>query len=348
MHSMNTQSIYVIIPAYNPGEIIESVVNKTFDYVDNVVIIDDGCDESNKSILESLKNRFDVTVLTHDINQGKGVAIHTGLQYCLKQGADYVIMIDSDGQHRPEELQSFLSLAQAEDKPEGLVLGVRSEIAKMPLRSKIGNVFMAKVFNFLYSQDLADTQSGYRMLSKKFAQMFLDDIPPGRYETEMQMLILAAKCDVPIIQNPITTQYFDGNKNSKFRPLQDSIRVMKSFFKYSSVGFLSFLIDYSIFLILTSFFGVYYVAAHLASRVVSGLFNYFANKKLVFKHEKSLLKSFSKYLMAVALSLGISTSLLILFVQHFGVDPKISKLIAEGMTFCLNYFVLKHFVFKQK
>ncbi len=343
---MRKKELFIIIPAFNPGKIIKQVVAKTIKYASQLIIIDDGCDEKNKTTLKELANLQEVTLLTHQENQGKGFAIHTGIKYALEQGAQTIIMLDSDGQHRPEELAGFIDFA--ENKDFQLVVGARTEIEKMPLRSKIGNISMAKTFGFLYGQKLKDTQSGYRMMSAAFAQKFLDNVEPGRYETEMQMLMFAAKSKIHIDEIPITTQYFDGNSNSKFRPVADSLRVLGSFAKYSGVGFLSFLIDYSIFIALTSFFGVYFLYAHITSRIFSGGFNFFANKKYVFNHKQSTKTAFVKYLLAVVLSLSVSTVLLFLFVDFFTLKPSIAKLVAEASTFLINYFVLKHFVFKHK
>ncbi len=342
---MAQKDIFIIIPAFNPGEIITEVVEKTRHYSQNLILIDDGCDAKNKIILSKLEQLPEVTLLTHSENQGKGFAIHTGVEYALKNHAQTIIMLDSDGQHRPEELPKFLELADS--TPFNLVIGVRTEIDKMPLRSKIGNVSMAKIFGFLYGQKLKDTQSGYRMMSAKFARLFLDNVEAGRYETEMQMLMFAAKSKIHIDEIPITTQYFDGNSNSKFRPFVDSLRVLGSFAKYSGVGFASFLLDYSVFIFLSSFLGIYFITAHLCSRIISGVFNFAANRRFVFNHNHSLGKSISKYLVAVALSLAISSTLLYLFVDVLQVKTSVAKLFAEASTFLLNYLVLKHFVFKK-
>ena len=342
---MKHNKIAVIIPAFNPNVIIEQVVIKSLKYTNDIIIVDDGCNTINKSIIQGLAEKHKITVLTHDKNKGKGFAIHTGIEYALKNQAQTIILIDSDGQHKPEELQDFISFSKNHDFQ--LVVGVRTEIDKMPLRSKIGNITMAWMFRLLYGQKLKDTQSGYRMLSADFAKIFIDNVEPGRYESEMKMLILAAKRKINIDQIPIETQYFDGNANSKFRPVVDSLRVLGSFAKYSGVGFLSFVIDYVIFLIFTYLFSTYFLTAHIISRVCSGFFNFHVNKKYVFNNKQSVIKPLVKYLLAVLLSLSISTVLLFLIVDVFLIKVAIAKIFAEASTFLLNYFVLKYFVFKK-
>lgn len=343
---VNASNIYVIIPAYNPGAIVEQVVVETLKYVRHIIIVDDGCDATNKALLQKLAQLSGVTLLVHNENLGKGFAIHTGIEYALKNQAQTIIMLDSDGQHRPQELTDFISFSKSNTFQ--LVVGVRAEIDKMPLRSKIGNISMAWIFKLLYRQKLQDTQSGYRMMSAKFAQLFLDKVAAGRYETEMKMLMVAARNKIKIDQIPITTQYFDNNSNSKFRPVIDSLRVLGAFFKYSGIGFLSFLVDYAIFISLTYVFGLFFVTAHIISRTCSGIFNFIANRQFVFQSSQPVGLSLVKYLIAVILSLGISATLLYLLVGMFSISAAVAKLFAEASTFLLNYLVLKHFVFRTK
>jgi len=337
--------VFVIIPTFNPGEIIKQVVIKTLKFTNNIIIVDDGCDEVNKSILQDIAHNHKITILTHVENKGKGFAIQTGIEYALKNKAKSIVLIDSDGQHNPEELQDFLEFSN--NNSYHLVVGVRSDIDKMPLRSKIGNISMAWMFRLLYGQKLKDTQSGYRMLSAEFAQLFLDNVEAGRYETEMKMLMMAAKNNIKIDQIPIDTQYFDDNANSKFRPIADSLRVLGSFAKYSGVGFLSFLIDYAIFLVLVFIFPTYFIVAHISSRICSGVFNFIVNKNYVFNNNQNYAKPLIKYLMAVVVSLALSTFLLYVFVEMVLFKTAIAKICAEASTFILNYYVLKNFVFKK-
>ena len=226
-------------------------------------------------------------------------------------------------------------------------MGVRTQIDQMPLKSKLGNVSMSLAFRLLTGKKLLDTQSGYRALSKSFIESFLDQCKAGRYETEMKMLMLASKQQKEIEQVEVSTIYIDDNKNSKFRPFQDSIRVLSSYLLFAGVGLLSFLIDYGLFILLTQLAGSYFINAHLLARIGSSVFNYLATKKYVFNNQDTLASTGAKYLMAVLVSLLLSTSILYLFVDYFGWNPILAKPMAELITFSINFFVLKHFVFQK-
>ena len=95
-------AIHVVVPAYNPGEIIIDVIERARCHADSVVIVDDGCDPANRACLERCAHPPGVTLLTHERNRGKGVALMTGIGRCLEwmQAGDHVLTMDSDGQRR--------------------------------------------------------------------------------------------------------------------------------------------------------------------------------------------------------------------------------------------------------
>ncbi len=335
--------ICAVIPAYNPGDVVKEVVEKTLQYVNHLILVDDGCDKKNAELLQSCSQNPKVTLLTHPKNEGKGFALQTAFHHYLSRKEPYLVMLDSDGQHEPNEINCFQQLCQKQ-KPD-FVMGVREEIEKMPLKSKIGNIGMSKLFFLATGKHLKDTQSGFRLLSRNFVGLFLEKCKPGRYETEMKMLFLAAKSNSKIEQLPISTTYIDNNSNSKFRPFVDSIRVLTTFAKFSGVSFASFLIDFLIYLILLSL-QVNYLYAHITSRSISGIFNFTVNKRLVFKNKDSILRTGTRYLMAVLLSLSLSAAMLWLMVTPWGWPESWSKIVAELLTFVFNFFVVKHFVFR--
>lgn len=338
--------VIALIPAYDPGEIIIDVVKATRDQVDQVILVNDGSDEKNTTILRSLNDQFENIVLVeHAINHGKGHAIMTGFSTAMQLECDAIVMLDSDGQHDPLEISQFIGYARKNNSH--FIMGVRSEISKMPLRSKFGNMSMSAVFRVFYGQSIRDTQSGFRFLSAAFAKQILKNVKAGRYETEMKMLTFAAKNNIRIDQVPIKTIYIDENRNSKFRPVNDSLRVLGSLFAYAGVGFASFLLDYGVYLLITYILSGSFLTAHAVSRSISGIFNYYANKRYVFNHSGKFAGTVGKYLLAVVFSLFLSASILYFLVDYAHINRALAKPIAEFSTFFINFFVLGRFVFRQ-
>lgn len=216
----------VLIPAYEPDDKLIQIVNKLYkDYI--VVVVNDG--SSDKRIFEQLEEKC--TILTHNVNKGKGEALKTGLLFIKNNydEKDSVITVDADGQHKYEDIINILNIIELNE--EALVLGVRTFGKGTPLRSIIGNKITARIFKHYLKYDLVDTQTGLRGFKVSLIP-FLLDIEGSRYEYEMNVLIQSIKKGIPFIQIPITTIYLDNNRNSHYKTIKDSYRIYKLIRKY--------------------------------------------------------------------------------------------------------------------
>lgn len=343
---MSSKSVAVVIPAFNPGEIVLSVISSVEAFCDRIILVDDGSNNENKRHLKSVEHNEKITLISFPCNKGKGYALIEGLKKAISYSPDYIFTIDSDGQHNPTEIPKFTKhLAEA---PVDLLIGTRSEIAAMPLRSKIGNVFTSVLFHVVFGRRIVDTQSGFRGFSLSFARELVAAIQPGRYETEMRMLIHAVRTRRSIHEITIDTIYLDRNSNSKFRPLQDSVRVLSVFSRYTTVAFSSFLVDYSIFLAFAYFLHIHYIYAHGVARVCSGVLNFLANRHFVFKSRGTTVQELLRYIGTVVFSLNMTGLLLYLLVDVFAFSKAIAKPSAELMLFIVNFAILNKLVFKDK
>jgi hypothetical protein len=139
-----------------------------------------------------------------------------------------LITIDGDGQHCPEDIpmaeQSILH-----DKE--FVIGQRN-FRNMPLRSSFGNNIISRMFHALYPRCPSDTQSGFRAFSSRMIQSIVLSIHPGRYETELHILLLALCLGIEVDTFDIDTIYIDENRSSHFRPVFDSMRILLSLLRW--------------------------------------------------------------------------------------------------------------------
>jgi polyprenyl-phospho-N-acetylgalactosaminyl synthase len=92
--------VYVVVPAYNEGSAVFDVVRELQSHYPNVVVIDDGSHDATATEAR----RAGATVLRHVLNRGQGAALQTGIDFCVRQGADVVVTFDADGQHRVEDV----------------------------------------------------------------------------------------------------------------------------------------------------------------------------------------------------------------------------------------------------
>src|SRR5213082_4185865 len=110
---MDRQSIAAVIPAYNEEKHIGDVVRRTRQQLDDVLVVDDG--SADKTV--EWARDAGAEVIVHEQNRGKGETIKTGLRHWLDRQFDFVIILDADGQHRPEEIDRFVTASLSQDEP---------------------------------------------------------------------------------------------------------------------------------------------------------------------------------------------------------------------------------------
>src|SRR5256714_15557279 len=98
------QSCAAVIPAYNEEKHIADVVRRTREQLDHVLVVDDGSSDQTSSRARQAGSE----VLVHEENRGKGESIKSGLRYWFDRQFSWVVILDADGQHRPEEIERLL------------------------------------------------------------------------------------------------------------------------------------------------------------------------------------------------------------------------------------------------
>ncbi len=169
---MSNKRLLVIIPAYNEEESIFSTVDEltsTLSGVDYVVVNDGSKDGTERICLEHGYNYVSLPV-----NSGLTVGFQTGMKYALRNGYDYALQFDADGQHRPEYISKMLDLAVAEDAD--IVIGSRfvnkcKEVSARMLGSRIITV----AIKLTTGKRVADPTSGMRMFNRKMIERFAND-----------------------------------------------------------------------------------------------------------------------------------------------------------------------------
>lgn len=210
----------VVIPTYNNAGTIAQIIADVKAYADDIIVVNDGSTDNTANILASIS---DIKVIDYPKNQGKGYALRLALNKAYEWGFHYAITIDSDGQHYADDIPTFID--KIEEKPESLLIGARNLTAEnMPSK----NTFANKFSNFWYKvetgQELADTQSGYRLYPlEKINNIRLIT---RRYEFEVEIIVRAAWRGVNVENVPIKVYYPPVEERvSHFRPLQDFTRI---------------------------------------------------------------------------------------------------------------------------
>ena len=105
--------IIVIIPSYNNGKTLADVITSVRFYAPEILVVNDGSTDETPEILNQEAN---LHIITHPVNQGKGVALKHGLSFAKKQGFRYAITIDSDGQHFASDIPVLIEAIEKEPR----------------------------------------------------------------------------------------------------------------------------------------------------------------------------------------------------------------------------------------
>lgn len=219
----------ILIPTYNNAGTLEGVVRRALAQGLPVMVVDDGCTDGTGEILQRMisespgRSRSDaegsaiLSVVKHEKNKGKGKALKTGFQEAKRLGYKYVITLDADGQHFPEDVPALL----AEKAPNTLVVGSRS-IRGIDGHSSFANRFSNFWFRLYTTVNLPDTQTGYRLYP-------LERLPwlgllSARYEAELTLLVFSAWKGLELRPVPVQVSYPE-DRVSHFRPFRDFTRI---------------------------------------------------------------------------------------------------------------------------
>lgn len=355
---MQRSDVAVLIPAYRPDarlcELIEAL--KALGFA-RIVAVDDGSGASCADFFARAR-ALGATVLTHEVNRGKGAALKTGFENI---GARPVVTCDADGQHTPQDVLAIAEALTA--NPGALILGCRDK-RRMPLKSKLGNNLTCFFLGLLTGLWISDTQTGLRGIPA-CAMAAFSELEGDRYEYETNMLLKARRMRLPVKEVVIETVYFDNNAESHFKPLQDGWRIYRLLFKqmalYLGSSSVAGLVDILAFTALhyllpeeiglhASGFWAFLLPASvgvpaLIARAASALVNYLLNRELVFKSRAGKRSLFAYYLLtAFVLLCDIQ---LIRFFTHLGIQTIVAKVLADACMFVVSYNVQQRVIFKE-
>lgn len=209
-----------LIPAYNPGALLISVITSLRSELDRVelggvpiVVVDDGCTDGACEHLPP-----GVTVLRHRANLGKGAALQTGLGWAREAEIRFLVTLDADNQHPAHEA---VRLFQHGAPESALVLAIRDlKKAGAPRKNQLSNAFSNWILSLFGGQELHDTQCGLRRYPVQ-QTCSLGATHPG-YAFESDLVLRAARRGVQICEMDAEVLYPEESARlSYFDPIFD-------------------------------------------------------------------------------------------------------------------------------
>ena len=211
---------WVVIPVYNNAATLRRVAIACRQVLPHVLMVDDG---SRDADVRALLADTDIVVLTHPRNLGKGRAIRTGLEHVRRAGGQFMITLDADGQHFPEDLTLMLPLL----RPDTIVIGARETwLSAVPAVSRFGRRFSDFWVWIETGVPVNDTQSGFR----GYPVAHLQRLPLScrRYDFEVEVLVRALWAGLRVRIVPIHIYYAPRDERvSSFRPFVDNARLSR-------------------------------------------------------------------------------------------------------------------------
>ncbi|MCP4536827.1 MAG: glycosyltransferase family 2 protein [Chloroflexi bacterium] len=196
--------VIAAIPCYNEERFIDNVVRRVSQYVDQVIVVDDGSSDRTTEVAQAAG----ATVIRHDINKGPGGAYKTCFRAARENGADVLITLDGDDQHDPDELPRLLQPLLNEEAD--LVIGSRFleqyEIARY---RKFGIDVITFLYNVGSKAKIVDTQSCYRGYSKRALERLR--ITEDGFGFSVELLVQARKRDLRVVEVPISCIYHEAS-----------------------------------------------------------------------------------------------------------------------------------------
>ncbi len=193
---------YIVIPAYNEANRLPGVLKRIAHLgYEHIVVVDDGSSDGTADVARE----HHVKVVRHPINMGVGAATQTGIQYALDQGAEYIVTIDGDHQHLPEDIEHLLEAIRRSG--HDMVIGSRfmNKENKVPnsrvLYNKIANILTFVITGIR----VTDSQSGMKVLSRKFAQS--SELNCNGFEFCVEMIRNASLTNHKVSEIPISVRY---------------------------------------------------------------------------------------------------------------------------------------------
>ena len=219
----------VCIPAYNEEKTIDDIVKRSLNFVDKVIVCDDGSQDFTSKRAE----QSGAVIIKHEKNKGKGAAFKSLFNYAKKINADIMVTIDGDGQFLPEEINKLIN--PIIEKNVDVVIGNRYDSNKeMPAYRQAGNKMLDKITHLASNLPFNDTQSGFRSYSKKAIES-INFFTDG-FGVDSEIIVDASNKGLKISEEKITVLYNTQGKTSTKDPITHSAGVVTSIIELIAIN----------------------------------------------------------------------------------------------------------------
>lgn len=197
-----------VVPVYNEAPNVIGVLNELEPLVDKILIIDDGSEDGSEVVIEDwLAGAHDAELITLDHHRGMSPAILAGYalierwrQEKVLDDEDIVVKIDSDGQHKPDDLPALLAYLIDNNLDS---VRARRSFDKYPGYKRLGNRLMSGAVSILAGQRFHDVESGYCLDRARVLKDILSYATAYRYSLADEIAVILPRRGFKISNEPV-------------------------------------------------------------------------------------------------------------------------------------------------
>jgi glycosyltransferase involved in cell wall biosynthesis len=217
--TVNRGGVCAVIPAFNAEDSLGEVIDRTKEYVPQVIVIDDGSTDRTGDVARPRS----IELISIPSNRGKGYALRLGFAYALKNGFSAILTLDADGQHDPADIPHFLQ-AHEQDSESILVGSRMAQAERFPRQRYYSNRAAVFFISRTLGGTLEDSQCGFRLYPAGALRQI--KLTTNHFQTETEVLLRAARRGIPLANVPIRNIYWNGKaRRSHFRPVVDTFYI---------------------------------------------------------------------------------------------------------------------------
>ncbi len=212
---MEKDNLYIVMPAYNEEENIESVVKEWHEVVEKIgndsrlLVVNDGSKDNTYKKLCELKEQYPYLEPVNKTNSGHGATVLFAYQYALDKKADYIFQTDSDGQTLPSEFWNFWN----DRYKHAAIIGHRNH-----RQDGFSRVFVTKILKFvlwcIFGLKIADANTPYRLMKRETLEKYIKKIPEKFNLSNVMLTVLLIDNKEDVEFRPITFRPRQGGVNS--------------------------------------------------------------------------------------------------------------------------------------
>jgi glycosyltransferase involved in cell wall biosynthesis len=208
--------IIACMPAFNEEKYIGSLVLKTRQYVDQVIVVDDGSDDNTVEIAKLAGAK----VIRHKVNKGYGAAIQRIFAEAKIINPDVLVILDADSQHSPQEIPNLVKPIL--DGDYDCVIGSRQgQAKKIPFYRRIGQLIILRSVKTIFGNNLTDSECGFRAFSRKAIKAL--KLTENGMAVSAETVADATRKNLKITQVPVNAIY--NQDGSTMHPVRHGLSV---------------------------------------------------------------------------------------------------------------------------